>query len=468
MLAFVNFDAASSQVLERLLADGRLPALGALRRDGVRVPLESLGSRFPAATYPTIYTGVELGRHGLYYPFQWLPWEQRVVPAERLPAPPSLWERVRDAGGRALVLDPYEARVPRGLNGTFVSGAQFRNQVVLPAASVPRTRTLRRRSPNVDEVFGARSRSRLRSLRRNLLGAADRLAELSCRLLARERFDLAWIGIATVHLAGHQFWDDQETLAEVYAAADRALGRIVQALPEEADLVVFSGQGMDENVSRIHLLPGMLAAVLRGGERAVPGRALWRARGVVPTSVRAAAARALPRKAALELTTRLETRGVDWSEVRAFTVPSDSTGYVRLNVRGREREGCVAPGEVGALCDEIVAGLATFRDPDGAPSVAAVERVPASGPRHGLFPDLVVVWNRRPGAAGLSAVSSEAFGLVHGPSGGSGRTGDHVADAWAILVPGCAQVVAREGPARLIDLAATACPALRGTPLLAR
>ena len=53
---------------------------------------------------------------------------------------------------------------------------------------------------------------------------------------------------------------------------------------------------------------------------------------------------------------RLETPARDWSQVRAFALPSDTTGYVRLNLRGRERDGIVSPAAAEALRDEIAQG----------------------------------------------------------------------------------------------------------------
>jgi hypothetical protein len=43
---------------------------------------------------------------------------------------------------------------------------------------------------------------------------------------------------------------------------------------------------------------------------------------------RGARARSLPDRTALELTARLELRGVDWSRTQAFGQPADNQGYI--------------------------------------------------------------------------------------------------------------------------------------------
>jgi predicted AlkP superfamily phosphohydrolase/phosphomutase len=497
VLVLLNFDSASLPLLERMMDDGRLPTVADLFSRGRRHTLETPAVDFPAASYPVLYSGLDVSQHGLYYTFLWSPDEQRIRYIDRFQTPPNVWETVSAAGARVLVVDPYEASVPEQLNGYFLAGWQFRNRVVLPGWSRPRP-ALRRfsrrfgRPPSLDEVFGTQSLSLLRTMQRNLLAAPKRVSSLSRHLLSREQFDLVWLTFSAAHLAGHQFWDLsalteaeleiakteglQDTLERVYEQVDSALGEILDALPTDAEIVLFSVMGMGPNTSRVDFLPDMLNAVLGGGSSEngeVPGSWLWRLRAGVPTRLRTRIAEALPRSAVIELTTRLETRGTDWSGVRAFALPSDALGYIRLNLRGRERDGTVAPHEADALVDEIVAGLTSFRDPAGTPSIAAVERVPhlSHAPDGPALPDLLIRWSDRP-AIGLDAVHSASFGEVRRRGLGSGRSGNHNADAWAVVVAPAARQ-SDDGPTHVVDLPATICAAfgaetehLAGKPFL--
>jgi len=173
---------------------------------------------------------------------------------------------------------------------------------------------------------------------------------------------------------------------------------------------------------------------------------------------------------------RTSVAGVNWSKTKAFVLPSDHNGQIRLNVRGRERDGIVDPGEAGKLCDRIAAGLLSFRDLDSAPAIAGVDRVedivPEDAPARALLPDLLVRWEETP-SADVEAVVSPEFGRIERSGQGSGRAGGHTADAWALLVPGRSRVVPVRGDEDVIDVAATAAAllggdmtGLRGTPLL--
>jgi predicted AlkP superfamily phosphohydrolase/phosphomutase len=503
VIAVIQFDAASASLLTRLEGEGRLPNLAALRRRGTHLDLETPAEHFPASAYQDLYRGVEVGDHGLYYPFQWRAHDQRVRLAASFDAPPPIWDRLGRAGRSTLAIDPYECHRPHDAQGELVCGWGMRERVVLERWSVPgggdrEARRRHGRPPDVTEVFGAQTPRELRRLRERFLQAPRRVADLAIERLRARSFDLAWIVFAAPHLAGHRLWEvppyldeaavptrERErldgTLAEVYEEVDAQLGRVLEALPDDCDAIVCSVLGMDENTSRADLLPGMLSAVLGegagGGGGDSDSGAIWRLRGALSGRARAAVAAAMPDRLALELTARLELRGVDWSTTRAFAHPADNQGYVSLNRVGRERAGIVDDAEAAALMAQIREGLLDFRDPDGEPAVAAVDEVADrwQGAAADRLPDLVVRW-RPTSSVVLPAVHSPRFGSVHRQGHGSGRTGNHTdGDAWAILAPRSGRRRQLSRPARVTDIPATVAAlcdipleGLSGEPLLER
>jgi predicted AlkP superfamily phosphohydrolase/phosphomutase len=503
MIAVIQFDAASASLLARLEAEGRLQNLADLRRQGTRLELETPAAHFPASAYQDLYRGVEVGEHGLYYPFQWAAGDQRVRLAASFEAPPPIWDRLGRTGRSTLAIDPYECHRPQDAQGELVCGWGMRERVVLERWSVPEgdDREARRRHgrpPDVTEVFGAQTPRELRRLRERFLQAPRRVADLAVERLRTRSFDLAWIVFAAPHLAGHRLWEvppyidetaiaAQErarldsTLAEIYEEVDAQLGRVLEALPDECDVIVCSVLGMDENTSRADLLPGMVSAVLsEGAEERGSGSdsgAIWRLRAALSGRLRSPIAAAMPDRLALELTARLELRGVDWATTRAFAHPADNQGYVSLNRKDRERDGIVDESEAAELTEQICEGLLDFRDPDGEPAVVAVDDVAErwEGSAADRLPDLVVRW-RPTSSVILPAVHSPRFGSVRRQGYGSGRTGNHTdGDAWAIIAPRTGRDRDLTRTARVIDIPATVAAlcdlplnGLGGEPLIER
>ena len=488
MICVLQVDSPDRSLMARMMEEGRLPALAGLAARGETTGLDGPQDQFPAAAYPCLYRGVEAPDHGLFYPFQWSGRDGRVRLAEAFPAPPPIWERLAAHGRSTLVIDPYESHEPRRAEGALVCGWGLRERVVMPSWSAPAStaRRLRARfgtAPDVTETFGRHGAGELLALREAALEAGGRTAAAARLLLAESSFDVAWLTFAAPHIAGHRLYAPGADLlaglapevrgllrdapGEILEATDAAVGEVLDALPDDADVIVCSALGMGPDTSRADLLPGMLAAVAEGRpaqpEAGGDGDLVWRLRDGLGSGVRRRVAAAIPDGAALALTARLELGGVDWASTRAFAHPADNQGYVRLNLRGRERNGVVDASAADELLAEIAAGLRTFRDPDGEPAVAAVEE--PEGREDGRFgrrlPDLVVRWRATPGA-GL--VESELHGTVQRRGHGTGRTGNHTdGDGWAILAPGASGHSDPGRPARLVDVPATVA-ALSGIP----
>jgi predicted AlkP superfamily phosphohydrolase/phosphomutase len=498
VLAVLQFDAVSVPRIERLLGEGRLPKLAELRSRGRWLDLETPATHFPAGSYATLYSGAGIPEHGMYYAFQWSPPHQRVRWRGEFPQPLMIWERVARAGKRTLVVDPYECIEPQVSNGVVLAGYQLANVMSLPRWSAPRTAAkeldrLFGRPRMVNEVFGQPRVRSLLELRRRLLDATERVTEAAVYLLRRNSFDLVWVNLLAGHLGGHMFWDLSQlegreldgaarttlerTLDDIYELMDVGVARISAEIPD-ADVMLTAPMGMGVNMARVDLLPGMLEAVLSdNGQARSESRAerfLWGLRGKIPTGARAKVARALHGPLTREVTMRLSSLGVDWSKTPVFMLPSDHFGQLRLNLRGREREGIVAPADADELVARIREGLMSFREPDGTQSVVAVDRtrdVVGDGRFLDLLPDVVVRWTDV-SSSGVDRVTSPEHGDVLRPGSGSGRSGAHTPHAWALLAPTSLEYAQADKP-ELIDVAATACAALgveadglRGTPLL--
>ena len=86
----------------------------------------------------------------------------------------------------------------------------------------------------------------------------------------------------------------------------------------------------------------------------------------------------------------------DWPNTKYFALPMDYNGYVRLNLKGREQQGCVDPGDA----DDRTAGFAPARLQTfyaKFQNSAPVREVHASCAREGSSAGLSAVSNASPG-----------------------------------------------------------------------
>ncbi len=84
-----------------------------------------------------------------------------------------------------------------------------------------------------------------------------------------------------------------------------------------------------------------------------------------------------------------------WPRMPAFALPSFLDGRIRINLRGRERNGIVEMSQYEETCRTLETMLAECRDPrTGEPTVATIERASTANPKNlvGSESDLIVVW----------------------------------------------------------------------------
>jgi predicted AlkP superfamily phosphohydrolase/phosphomutase len=129
---------------------------------------------------------------------------------------------------------------------------------------------------------------------------------------------------------------------------------------------------------------------------------------------------------------RALTGGLDWERTPAFRFASGGEGYLRLNIKGRERTGCLERAEVAdyiawlkaRLCEIRVAG-------SGAPFVSDVFSAHdlSPGERTDYLPDLILQYAPE---APVAAIESPAIGMLEAHLG-TGRGGNHCGDAFMIV-----------------------------------
>jgi predicted AlkP superfamily phosphohydrolase/phosphomutase len=457
----IGLDAAEIDVVDRLVAAGRMPNLARLRQRGRWGRLQTEPPHFLSLVWSTFFCGTRLGDQGWYFNKIWNPDRQRLqyVDPSWLPVDP-FWHAL-DPSYRLAILDlPYATELRTRPNMMALNGWQCHDDFghsAVPGDLWGRLSQRHGRPRMTPEVFGPQSAATLLAQRREVLEGNRQFGEICRDLLASERFDLFLAVFGLVHRGSHYLWDlsqvelDGETdstralleasLDQFYASADEALGRVLEAAPADARVVVFALHGRGSNDGWYEILPQILERIHRGrtGVAERPGL-LYRLRQSLPWPLVRQVTRRIPmgwNKALVPLWSR---RMRDWSTTRYFALPMDYNGYVRLNLKGRELEGCVDPKAADQVIEELNVGLRSFRDlTTGKPvirgTVKVDDLVPPDAPRRRFLPDLVVLWDP-PGPVWASdGLVSDQFGEIRWTRGrklASGRSGNHTPHGWFV------------------------------------
>ncbi len=458
----IGLDAADLGLIQS--SSGDLPNLRRVLARGALHTIRSPADLLTGSVWPTFYTATNPGEHGMYHHLQWDSGSMRIrrVSSDWLDFEPFFYELAR-RGRRVIAIDVPMTFPPRELpEGIAVLNWGSHDQLG-PIFCHPRNLEgeIRRRfgkHPMGIEIPVGKSVAELEKIRNDLVRGARRKGALVRWLLDDAPWDFFITVFGETHRGGHILWPDGPgsdaipagALLDVYRAVDEALGDILGATAlAGAGVIVFALHGMGPNISQEHFVPRVMDLVNAGfagraedrpgiGKgQSQPGM-VRRLRERVPASIQNRIARLVPVSVRDEVVNRSVVAGHDWARTAGFDLVADLNGYLRLNVRGREREGALErDGE--ALSRYVAWVRECFENlritGSGEPLVGAVHRTAEAfpGARLDHLPDLVVTWAGHPP---VERIESSLLGPVTARLA-TGRSGNHRSDGFCVVsVPG--------------------------------
>jgi predicted AlkP superfamily phosphohydrolase/phosphomutase len=425
-VVLLGFDAADPDLVERWAREGKLPAMAKLMSRGAWARTSGPELLFEHGIWSTLFSGVSVGRHGFHFFWQPVPgtYGLELKRARELGVRP-FWSQLAGTGRSVLVLDPPDTEPVRGLPGLQVSEwATHSHYPPLTLAAEPDSAIAAVRSEfgpreQIGELIGG-STSEDRSIVERLVARATRKGACVRALLAKGSYDLVVAVFAEAHTGGHQAWEYRrdangdgprpdhgmgDALYRLYRAVDDEIGRIVDALPSTATVVVSGSVGMLSQYPVEELLEdfcrrlGYQASPQPAAPSGPPPRRSVSSvlRSLVPERARNLISRFLPFHVQERLLSEKFASSTDWSRTTVYAPPGYYTGCLRVNLRGREPNGIVAPGaEYDALLSRLEEDLHALRDAETGTAVIARTvrtREVFGDDAHPALPDLIVYWS---------------------------------------------------------------------------
>jgi predicted AlkP superfamily phosphohydrolase/phosphomutase len=449
ILALV-LDAAEPELIEKWMEDGSLPNLKRLSEQGIYTRVDSVAVHLSEAIPYTFFSGRAPASHGALGYATWRAEAMKFVPPgpDWLPLTP-FWRTFTSDGPRVIALDVSNMYPPTPFNGMEVIGWASHDSLVPFTTQPPElAEHIHKKYGSAllpDEFYGLLTKKDFFETRTLMTEIIKKFTDLTIELITTETWDFFLGYVFTLHHTGHRMWNtvnvtdpltsDEKSemdsaMHQVYMEADEAVGKIVQAADPDVMIMVLSMHGMGINCSRTVILPDMLRLISGGQENHSRFSSILRKlRMLVPLRWRHALKLKMPFSIRRGLT-RFWRSGYDWKKTRAFNLLSDTHGWIRINLKGREAQGIVEPQDYEAVLDEFSAALKTFVDEDTGEPIVKDVMCPGElykGEKLHRLPDLIIRWSDTP-AHTHRAIISPQFGRIAWPTPGrnpEGRSGNH-------------------------------------------
>ncbi|WP_049990396.1 alkaline phosphatase family protein, partial [Natrinema salifodinae] len=409
------------RVLEPMFESGDLPTLRRLFDGGTAGPLESQIPPWTASAWPSLYTGKNPGKHGVYDFLSFDGYDWDVVNASHVRERP-VWELLSDHGHSSVVVNVPVTHPAREFDGALIPGLTAPEEPGCHPEGILEDVKLAcggeywiypQSSPHPDRSIEGYERTV------ELRGQAFRYL---CRRFSPE---FGFVQFQQTDSVFHERPGDKRAIEAVYREVDRQVAETIERTDPENVLVV-SDHGMgkvsgDEfRVNEFLRDRGDVSA--RSGGEGMPDwskswendllegaeagdhepspleRAMNLAAKVGLTTQRVASAldyvglkEPIGKRVPNDMI-RAASEQVDFPNSRAY-VRSKSELGVRINLEGREPNGQVPESEYEAVREALIEELSAVRTPDGEPMFDAVEPRETffEGPHVDRAPDIVTV-----------------------------------------------------------------------------
>ncbi len=391
----IGLDGATFDLIKPWAADGYLPTLSRLMREGAHGSLRSTVPPMTAPAWTSFATGTNPGRHRLY---DWIarePESYHFSPVTALDCKsPTIYTLLSQAGRRVCTLNVPMTYPPVPVNGVMVSG--------MPAPSTQKTITYPAGLfQEILQAVGdyilypdpgqAYSDSGVDSFLERLYRCTEIRVRTFDYLRRREAWDFAMVVFNGTDAICHALWKymDREhplhdsaryakygsAIREFYQYLDQHLARMVDTLDDDTTLIIMSDHGFGPFHKFIHVNNWLVQERLmqvRSGLRSRLKESLFHL-GFAPMNVYDGLMQlglgALKREVVrgqgqgLLKALFLSFEDVDWRRTVAYSL--GNVGQININLAGREPMGCVEPGaQYEEVRDHILARLKELRDPE--------------------------------------------------------------------------------------------------------
>jgi predicted AlkP superfamily phosphohydrolase/phosphomutase len=456
-VAMIGLDACDIKLVYRWAEEGKLPTFKSLIDKSATMQLSSSCSVLQGSIWPSFFTAANPAEHGMYYMLQMDNKTQNVkrVKANDLKKPP-FWS-VLNPQKKCLVVDvPKLGLSETGNNVQVVEWAamdHYSSFQTYPASIKGEIINDFGNHVLTHDLEEPKNKAEYQQLLQKLLDGIDNKTQLNIKLFEQQQPDLFVSIFGESHPAGHYLWQfhqefeengtseyfTEDPLLTVYQQLDRCLATMLQHFDESQDVFIFSGHGMMEDLYPRWILNEVLSRLGVLVEKSKPtshqhqmtsstekkSSSLFSSQKILKSIKNFANEYILPKSLQTRLWMKNLQKHVDFERSKAWVLPTDLQGFIRLNVQGREPQGIVPQEQYDEVIDEITQCLLSLKDADtGKPVVDQVFKLKElyqGGEHADLLPDISVLWHN----IAVKKIESNSIGEIVVGNSGIIRSGNH-------------------------------------------
>ncbi len=396
----IGIDGGTFDVVNPLIQQGKLPNLSRLMDNGAYGNLMSVHFPMSAQAWTSFKTGVNPGKHGVFgfTRHKKNSYELTFTNATDCHAK-TIWGILSEVGKQSNIVNIPLTYPPENINGVMISGLDA------PGTSSEFVHPPYLKKKILNSVKGyiidlhAKGLLDTQEKRLALLDEIELMiekrTELIHYLMDKHPWDLFVAVFAATDQVSHYFWKYldsthskyvknsperlQNAIFSVYENIDRQIGTIIERLDEETNIIVVSDHGFCPIRGLVHLNKWLQEEGFLVFKEGYANQANLSPAAVLKTKFYKSA-RELRSLLLRVLSARMKDilcllmpgirakvgqhihfNPIDWSKTRAYA--GANYGGIRINLKGRQPEGIVEPGEeYESLCTQIIQRLLCLID----------------------------------------------------------------------------------------------------------
>lgn len=395
----IGLDGATFDLIKPFIAQGKLPTFKKLMETGAFSELRSTVPPVTASAWSSFMTGKNPGAHGLFDFMQRRANSYDLAPVSALDRDgKAMWDLIGDAGKKVIVMNVPVTWPPQPVNGQLITGMltprNAENYTYPKELTAELKNAIGEYIIYSDEVY---SKGRGEIFLQALKHSADQRTRAAEYLMQKYPWDFFMLvfpetdtvshGLWSAYDASHHEHDPAEAakfrngILEIYQHIDSLINRLITNHPSPLTVLLMSDHGHGP-VRNFLYVNNFLTQ--RGYLKFKPNLASQAKRiafqlGLTPRLVYNILLKVGLGKLRRTLDKRRGGRGllkrfflsfadVDWSRTTAYSI--GYIGEVHINLKGREPQGIVNPGEeYERVRDDVINSLRELKLPDGTPLI---------------------------------------------------------------------------------------------------